>query len=214
MSQAEQLSAITAGFANAPEAVRNALAAGHEKFMTTYDASKVVKAGDPLPAFEMSDATGQTVTSESLLAKGPLLVTFYRGSWCPYCNVAVGFLQKHLADFEARGVALVAVTPELPDTSLSAAEKAGLEFPVLTDRHNALARKLNIVYDQSSARGLHAARGIDLRARNGEDTWEVPIPAALLVDQSGVVRNAHVDPDYKDRLDPRTALEWIDAMQK
>ncbi|KAI1178363.1 AhpC-TSA-domain-containing protein [Nemania sp. FL0916] len=217
MSQQAQLDAITASMVSLPNAekIGKQLSDGHEKWLSTWDASKAIQVGDKLPSFTLTDATGKEVTSASLLAKGgPLLITFYRGEWCPFCNVALGFLQKHLSEFQARGVTLVAVTPELPNNNLTTAEKHALEFPVLTDLHNGLAKKLGILYDQSSAREMHASFGIDLKARNGEDTWEVPIPANLLVDKHGVVRNTFIDPNFRTRLDPQKALEWIDALQK
>ncbi|KAI1342972.1 thioredoxin-like protein [Xylariaceae sp. FL0016] len=149
MSQEEQLDAITARFTSAvPEAVRKLIADGHAAFLTTFDASKTIHVGDKLPPFTIPDATGKPVSSVDLLAAPGgrfLLVVFYRGEWCPYCNVAVASLQKHLPDFEARGVTLVAVSPELPNGNLSMTEKHALRFPVLTDLRNGLARRLGIV---------------------------------------------------------------------
>ncbi|KAI8626947.1 AhpC-TSA-domain-containing protein [Xylariaceae sp. FL1651] len=214
MSLTEQLNQLTERLSSFPEAMRKQLGDGHTKFMSTFDPSKTIQVGDKIPEFRMTDATGKEVTSESLLAKGPLLITFYRGEWCPFCNVAVGFLQKHLGDFQARGVTLVAISPELPNNNMTMTEKHELKFPVLTDLHNTFAKKLGIVYDQSSAKDLHASLGIDLNERNGEATWEVPIPTTLLIDGNGIVRNAEIEPDYKKRLDPKVALEWIDAMGK
>ncbi|KAH8166263.1 hypothetical protein CIB48_g2011 [Xylaria polymorpha] len=214
MSQKEQLEQITARTASFPEAVRNQLMDGHVKFMSTWDPSKAIQVDDKIPDFRMTDATGKEVDRDSLLAKGPLLITFYRGEWCPFCNVAIGFLQKHLPEFQARGVTLVAISPELPNNNMTTTEKHALQFSVLTDLHNKFARELGIVYDQSSAKDLHKSLRIDLNERNGDGTWEVPIPASLLVDKYGIVRNTAIEPDFKLRLDPKQALEWIDAIQK
>ncbi|KAI1749577.1 AhpC-TSA-domain-containing protein [Xylaria castorea] len=213
-TQKEQLDQLTVRAGSFPEAVRNQIAGGHDKFMSTWDPSKAIQVGDKLPEFRLTDATGKEVTSDSLLAKGPLLITFYRGEWCPFCNISIAFLQKHLPDFQARGVTLVAISPELPNNNMTTTEKHALQFPVLTDLHNGFARKLGIVYDQSSAKDLHKSLGIDLNARNGDATWEVPIPATLLVTKDGIVRNTAIEPDYKIRLDPEQALKWIDALQK
>jgi peroxiredoxin len=213
MSQEEQLLAVAKkGAQLIPEEDRNLIIGSLAKFKETFDPNDAIKAGDKLPEFHLTDATGKEVSSADLLAKGPLLITFYRGEWCPYCNVAIAFLQKHLDDFTARGVTLVAISPEIPNDTLTRTEKEEIKFPVLTDLHNNYARELGIVFDQSSARSFHASIGLDLGVRNGDDTWEVPIPATLLVDQSGVVRNASVEPDFTKRLDPKVALEWIDGM--
>ncbi|KAF4979361.1 hypothetical protein FZEAL_4402 [Fusarium zealandicum] len=212
MSQVEQLNSITQKFSAFPgsEPVNAAV----DKFSQTFNPQTAVQVGDKLPSFHLLDANGKEVSSTDLVAKGPLLISFYRGEWCPYCNVALQFLQRRLDDFTARGVTLVAISPELPDYSLTATEKNELKFPVLTDLHNRLAKKLGIVYDQSSARGVHAKLGVSLTERNGDDSYEVPIPATLLVDSSGVIRNVNLEPDYRKRMEPELALEWIDALQK
>lgn len=140
-------------------------------------------------------------------------ITFYRGTWCPFCNLALAHLQKHLAEFEAKGVTLVAISPELPDTSLSESEKRGLKFPVLSDAGNAYARKLGIVWKQpDSLRPVFDSFGHNLPKRNGDDSLEVPIPTTLLVDGKGVVRNAFIEADYTKRLEPAVALEWVNKL--
>jgi peroxiredoxin len=212
MSQQEQLQAISANIKNiADPAIFQRIYGSLESFKQDFDPRSTIQVGDKLPSFDLTSATGQNISSANLLEQGHLLVVFYRGSWCPYCNIAVQYLQRHVEDFEARGVTLVAITPELPDYSLSTVEKNKLKFPVLTDLHNKFAKRLGLLYDQSSARELHGKIGVDLNARNGEDTWEVPIPATLLVDKSGFVRAMHVDPDFRMRLDPKVALEWIET---
>lgn len=184
-----------------------------ERFTAVYKPSNnTVKPGDKLPSFRLTDATGTLVSSQDLLSQSAVLITFYRGSWCPYCNVAIQYLQRHHDAFKAKGVTLVAVSPELPDFSMTLVEKQQLKFPVLTDLHNELAKKLGILFDQSSARGLHGRIGVDLRARNDEDTWEVPLPTTLLVDQHGVVRTVHIEADFRKRLEPEEALAWADAL--
>lgn len=184
-----------------------------ERFTAVYKpSSNTVKPGDKLPSFRLTDATGNLVSSQDLLSQSAVLITFYRGSWCPYCNIAIQYLQRHHDAFQAKGVTLVAISPELPDFSMALVEKQQLKFPVLTDLHNELVKKLGILFDQSSARELHGRIGVDLKARNGEDTWEVPLPTTLLVDQQGVVRNVHIEADFRKRLEPEEALAWADTL--
>ena len=161
----------------------------------------------------MTDALGKVVSSKTLLANGPILITFYRGEWCPFCNLHLASLQKHLAVFEAKGVSLVAITPQLPTETLSTAEKQGLKFTVLSDVGNKYARKLGIVWKMpETLRPVFKTLGHDFVKSNGDDSFELPIPASLLVDGNGVVRKTFVDPDYTKRLEPETALEWIDTL--
>jgi peroxiredoxin len=152
---------------------------------------------------------------KELLAKGPLLISFYRGQWCPYCNMALKALQDSLSAIKARGVTLVAISPELPNQSPTMQEKNELQFPVLSDVGNNLARKLGILFQQPvTVRPILKAYGVDLQARNGDDSYEVPFPASYLIDSKGMIRYAFLDPDYTRRLEPSTALGWIDEMQQ
>lgn len=215
MSLATQLSAVSENFhKKAPPDLVELITTTNTNHKASFQPSSAIKVGDTLPSFNLTNALGKEVSSASLLAKGPLLMTFYRGEWCPFCNLALAAMQKHLSEFTAKGVTLVAVTPELPDHALTATEKHNLKYPVLSDVGNKFARQLGIVFRQPDAmRPVFQKLGHDLKGRNGDDSFEVPIPATLLVDRRGVVRNVYIDTDYAKRLEPSTALEWIDAMQ-
>ena len=145
---ASKLEAITTSFsASAPAAVFQTLSESVVDAQAKFaDQSGVTKIGEAFPAFNLPDATGTPVSSTKLLTKGPLLITFYRGNWCPYCNLALHGLQQRLGDIQAQGVQLVAISPELPDSSLSTQEKNELKFPVLSDEGNKLSRELGIVW--------------------------------------------------------------------
>jgi peroxiredoxin len=172
-----------------------------------------IHVGDTLPSFDLTDAVGKPVSSADLLAKGPILITFYRGSWCPFCNLALKALQKHLDEFQAKGVSLVAISPELPDTALSTREKNELKFQVLSDVGHKYARQLGIVWQMpDNLRPVFEKLGHDLITRNGDDSFEVPIPATLLVDGKGVVKKTYIEPEYTKRVEPDTVLEWINAL--
>jgi peroxiredoxin len=123
-------------------------------------------------------------------------------------------LQKHLAEFSSKGVTLVAISPELPDTSLSQTEKEGLTFTVLSDVDSEFARKLGIVWKQpDTLRPVFDMFGHDLEKRNGNDSMEVPIPTTLLINKAGVVSNAYIEPDYTKRLETTIALDWIKQLE-
>lgn len=211
---APQLNAILDNFSkNAPDAVKIPINAVRADLAHNFDRSRVVKPGDKIPDFKLSDAVGKERTSSELLSFGPLVITFYRGEWCPFCNVAMSGFQKHLENFTAKGVTIVAITPELPNGTLTMTEKHNLGFPVLTDLHNDYARKLGIVWKQpETLRPVFEQFEHDLPKRNGDDSFELPLPATLLVDESGVVRNVYFDPDYVKRAEPTTVLEWIDEL--
>jgi peroxiredoxin len=168
-----------------------------------------LKPGDKFPVFELPDATGALVQSAALLATGPLLLIFYRGEWCPYCNLALKALQDQLPAINAAGVTLVAVSPQLPDYSLSTQQKQGLAFPVLSDTGNGLARELGIIFTlNAEMKVMYEGFGIDLLACNGEASFELPVPGAYLIGQDGIILERYLDPDYRNRLEPETAVAW------
>ncbi|KIV86668.1 hypothetical protein PV11_02265 [Exophiala sideris] len=211
---APQLTNILENFKkNAPTPVQKSINTANTDFKASYDRGAAIQAGDDLPGFRLTNAVGNEVTSTELLAQGPLLITFYRGEWCPFCNLALRAMQKHLDEFKARNVTFVAITPELPDTTLSTTEKNELEFTVLSDVGNKYARELGILFQQpDTLRPIFDKFGHDLKKRNGDDSFALPIPGTLLVDQKGIVRNTFIEPDYTKRLEPSEALRWIDAL--
>jgi peroxiredoxin len=200
--------------AQMPTEHSHAISQSIEDFVQTWNPASAINVGQPFPDFSPSDATGKQVSMKELLAKGPLLISFYRGAWCPYCNLALKALQDSLSAIKAKGVTLVAISPELPDQSPTMQEKSAIQFPVLSDVGNNLARKLGLLFQQpDTLRPILNAHGVDLQARNGDDSYEVPFPASYLIDSKGVIRSAFLDPDYTRRLEPSTALGWIDEMQ-
>jgi peroxiredoxin len=212
-SLASQLEEVNKGVAQAPENVREALASGRADAVEKFDPTKAIQPGEKLPEFSLSDATGKKVSSSDLLKKGAILIAFYRGEWCPYCNLWLRAFQKRLGDFEAKGVTFVAISPELPDTSLTNVEKNELAFPVLSDVDLSFARELGLVWKQPDAlRPIFDAFGNDLKKRNGNDSFELPVPTVLLVDKSGTVKNVHTDADWVRRLDPQVTLDWANAL--
>lgn len=211
---ASELDAVREGFEkNGPKPIVETINITKKNFAASFDHTSTIKVGSPLPPFTLTDAHDKQVRSSDLLANGPLLITFYRGEWCPYCNLALRALQKHLPQITAKGVTLVAVSPELPSQSFTTAEKNALSFPVLSDVGNKYAAQLGILFPHpETMKPVFAALGTDFVKRNGDDSLVVPVPATLLVDRDGVVRNTFIETDYSQRLEPTEALAWIDAL--
>jgi peroxiredoxin len=165
-------------------------------------------AGDRAPGFELPDQAGRPVRLAALLERGPVVLAFYRGGWCPYCNLQLRAYQRALPEMRALGAELVAVSPQIPDASLSTAERNELAYPVLSDVGNRVARAYGIVFALPSEVIEYYVehRGHDLTAANGDDSWELPVPATFVIDRDGTVRLADVDPDYTRRLEPAAIL--------
>jgi peroxiredoxin len=178
-------------------------------------AGKALRRGQVSPRFALPSATGAIVSLEERLSYGPIIVTFYRGGWCPYCNIALRALQSRLPEIKSLGGSLIAISPEVPDQSLSTTEKLALEFDVLSDADNSVARLFGLVYRISdAARERLQAFGRDLVAHNGTDRWELPITATYVINQEGLIVFDHVDADYRERLDPATIVDAVAGVER
>ena len=176
-------------------------------------AGNALRAGDRFPAIVLKNQMGEDLDLGELANIQPLVVTFYRGGWCPYCNLELRAYQKALPGIEALGARLVAITPETPDNSLSTAEKNDLSFSVLSDANGLLSEALGIRFELSPAiRALYQKFGHDLPARNCDDRWSLPMPATFVVEKGGVIAFAFVDPDYRRRLEPDAAIEVLRSL--
>jgi peroxiredoxin len=172
---------------------------------------RALKIGDHLPDFVLPDALGNLVSASDLLVRGPLVVVFYRGAWCPYCNLELKALEEALPDIQALGAQLVAISPMTPDNSLSLAEKHSLKFPVLSDAGLKTASLFGLSYQiPLELKSFMLKAGMDLERYNGDKSWKLPVPATYVTDHDGIVVSV-VNPDWRERLDP---LEIISALQK
>lgn len=168
--------------------------------------------GDKIPDFELNNALNQPVKLTDLLANGPVVLTWYRGGWCPYCNIQLRHLQQSLPELQAAGATLVALTPELPDSSLTTTEKNHLEFPVLTDYNNDLARRLGLVFTLNDDLAQLYSRFTSLEDYNGVATNELPLAATYVVGTDSVIRYAYLNPDYRERAEPADILAAVKAL--
>jgi peroxiredoxin len=175
--------------------------------------TQAAKAGDRVPAVPLVDAHGKPFDLSTLFDR-PLVITFYRGGWCPYCNMELRAYQARLADIRAAGAELVAISPEAPDHSLSTSEKNDLAFAVLSDTDGRLAQALGIRFTLSDAvRPYYEKAGLDIPARNGTGTWDLPVPATFVVDKGGRIAAAFVEPDYRKRTDPALVLAALQRLR-
>jgi peroxiredoxin len=176
-----------------------------------------LKVGDAAPEFILPDAFGHEVSLKSLLAEGPLVVSFYRGEWCPYCNIELRELQAALPKIQALGAKLVAISPEKPDNGIIATEKNQLTYPILSDFENRVARQFGIVFqvgDGVKELGKNVFKN-DLELRNGEGSYQLPVPATYVIDTSGIIRFSHVDADYMTgRVEAETVVAALEAIAR
>ncbi len=199
--QADEIKAV--GASRLPAEVVAAFASDQAALAAAGVPAGAVAVGDTLSAFALPDATGETRTLDELTADGPAVIVFYRGGWCPYCNVALRTYQRdlvpQLGSYSAR---LVAISPETPDASLTTKEKGDLEYAVLSDAGAQLASSLGITFEPSEE-GLAAQRdlGVDVRTTRADAGTVLPMPTVLIVDGDRVVRFADIHPDYTGRTE-------------
>lgn len=169
------------------------------------------KVGDKAPDFTLKNAAGEEVKLSSLLADGPVVLTWYRGGWCPYCNIALAALQEKLPEITEAGAQLVALSPELPDKALTTAEKSKLEFPVLTDLNHKVAKEYGIAFELTpEVRDLYQEK-FNLTNFNGVEAGNgtLPLAATYIIDQDGVIQWAFADADYRKRAEPSDIVEFL-----
>ena len=178
-------------------------------------AGKALRRRQVSPRFALPSATWAIVSLGERLAYGPVIVTFYRGGWCPYCNIALRALQSWLPEIKSLGGSLIAISPEVPNQSLSTTEKLALEFDVLSDADNSVARLFGLVYRISdAARERLQAFGRDLVVHNGTDGWELPITATYVINREGLIVFDHVKADYRERLDPAAIVSAVAGLER
>ena len=210
MSLKEQLAEYRAGWFKRVPAERQAIMERHIAELRNGLAKTALKAGDRAPAIVLGNAKGETVDVGALLKRGPVIVTFYRGGWCPYCNLELRAFQQVLPEIKAAGASLVAISPEKPDDTLSTAEKNALSFEVLSDVGQKVGRAFGLVYKFSDElKSAYGGFGLDIPAKNGADEWALPISATYVIDRDGTIIYAYTDADYRDRADPADVLKAL-----
>jgi peroxiredoxin len=212
MSFKEELAQYRAGWHERVPAERKAIIERHiEQLRNGTIARTMLKRGDCAPAFVLPNASGGATAFAELLTRGPVILTFYRGGWCPYCNFELRAFQALLPEIRAAGATLVAISPEKPDDTLSTAEKNELAFEVLSDVGQKVGRAFGLVYEfTEELRSAYQQFGLDIPAKNGAPSeWALPVSATYVVDRGGTIIYAYTDVDYRDRADPRDVLNAL-----
>ena len=192
--------------------------AAYDEFLERLGAARVadqaLKAGDTMPAFLLPSAEGRLVDSAELLAAGPLVVTFFRGAWCPYCAATLDALEAILPELTAAGGTLVAMTPEVGGRALAMKRAHGLHYEVLADVDLMIAMAFGIVFRVPPLyEALLRRRGVDLSERSGNAAWFLPIPAAFLVGRGGLIDRAWVNIDFSQRAEPGDILDALKSLR-
>lgn len=214
VSYAEQRNQMQAQMASrAPKELLAGFAAAAERLGEIDFAARAPKIGERAPGFTLPDQRGERISLSELLGAGPMVLIFYRGGWCPYCNLQLRTFQAHLEQIAARGAQLVAISPQTPDHSLSMAEKNELAFRVLSDLGAEVIDRYGLRFEvDESLRALSESVGSDVGAHNGPAGWTLPAAATFVVGQNGIVRYAQVSGDWRERAEPADVLAVLDGL--
>ncbi len=209
MSLQDRLDAFKADFEGnkAPPAAVAAFRKATAELIASGQAERALKPGDRAPAFTLPDADGATVSSTDLLTRGPLALTFYRGVWCPYCNLDLQAIEAAAHDIRGFGASLVGISPQTPANSRRSQRENKLSFPILSDHAGMVANLFGLRFrlpDYLIA--IYKQFGVDLPVHNGEPSWTLPMPARYIIGRDGTIAYAEVNPDYTRRPDPEELL--------
>jgi peroxiredoxin len=200
-------------FKPSPE-VLDTMHRGTAELVASGQAAAAKKAGDNAPEFTLNDPDGQPVSSRELLAKGPLVISFYRGVWCPYCNLELQALQQALPQIAARGASLVAISPQTAPNSRKSQRDNKLEFPILSDAQSKVAASFGLRFSLPDYLiALYKSFKNDLPAFNNDPAWVLPKPARFVIGRDGIIAYAEVNPDYTQRPDPSELLPVLDRLK-
>ncbi len=214
MSLQDNIAEYKAAFVQkAPQNVQELMKQVTQELADTGIVDKAPKVSDKILPFSLSNQHGDTVKLETLLEKGPVVLTFYRGGWCPYCNLELKAFQDQLANIKGENGTLVAITPELPDSSLSTAEKNALDFEVLSDVNSDYARSLGLVFSLAEElRPIYLSFGIEVEKHNGEGQFDLPLAATFVIAQDGTVASSFVTADYTARQEPAEVVAVLKTL--
>ena len=215
MSLQEKLDAFKADFeGKAPKQAVEIMHRATAELIASGQAAQALKAGDVAPAFTLSEADGGSVASGDLLARGPLVLSFYRGVWCPYCNIELGALQEAWPAMQATGAQLVSISPQSLANGRKAKRDHKIDFPMLSDPDGKVADAFGLRFRlPDDLIELYRNFGVDLPAINEDPSWKLPMPARFVVGQDGIIAYAEVSPDYTHRPDPADLLPVLKQLQ-
>jgi peroxiredoxin len=200
--------------AETPDALKSVIATELKALISSGQAGRAVKLGDRAPDFVLPDVDGNTVASASLLEQGPLVVTFYRGFWCPFCNADLQAVEAAAERIRGFGASLVAISPQTPANSRISLQENHLSFPILSDKNCELAAKFGIRWMPSQAlQGVYRNFGTDVAAFNGDGSWALPMPARYVIAEDGTVAYAKVNANYTHRPEPGDVCPVLEKLK-
>jgi peroxiredoxin len=184
-----------------------------DELIASGQARRALKAGDRAPEFTLPDSDNKPVSSTTLLAKGPLVISFYRGVWCPYCNLELQALQSALPEIEKRGAGLIAISPQTAANSRKSQRQNNVSFAILADAKSEVAARFGIRFNLPGYLiDVYKSFKNDLPLVNDDNSWALPMPARYVIAPDGLIAYSEINPDYTQRPDPSELLPVLDRV--
>ncbi|KAA1152927.1 peroxiredoxin-like family protein [Pseudoalteromonas fuliginea] len=184
----------------------------NEELIAQHIKDNALQIGQKVESFSLANHKGENVELADLLKKGPVIISFYRGGWCPYCNLELKALNDYLPQFKTQSAQLVAISPQLPDETLSTAQKNNLEFDVLCDVSNKVAEQFGLLFTlDERIQALYTQFGIDFEHYYGDKSFKLPLPATYVINQEGVITYAFLSEDYTLRAEPIDVMAALES---
>jgi peroxiredoxin len=187
----------------------------NEELIAQHIKNNALQVGAKVSNFNLSNHNGETIELTDLLNKGPVIISFYRGGWCPYCNLELKALNNYLPQFKTQSAQLIAISPQLPDETLSTAQKNALEFDVLSDVSNKVADQFGLLFTlDERIQALYTQFGIDFEKYYGDKSYKLPLPATYVINQQGIITYAFLNEDYTLRAEPADVMAALESEHK
>lgn len=196
----------------ADDEVKRIYAEGIQAIVDAGVLDNALNVGDKAPDFTLKNATGDDISLYDRLDEGPVVLVWYRGGWCPYCNITLQRLQSELPNFEKHNASLIALTPEVPDSSLSTTEKNDLQFDVLSDEGQKVSKEYGVVFQLTDEVAARYEKSFGLTEYNNDDSKKLPLAATYVLDTNGIITYAFLDADYRNRAEPKDIIEALEKL--
>lgn len=199
--------------ASLPEDVRELLIEENRKLFSAFMEKQALNAGSQVPDVFFRDKDLQPVYLKDLLKKHHVVLSFYRGTWCPYCNLELQALSKINDEIEEKGARLISVSPEIYEVAKESIAQKGITIPIFTDLANHAAEKFGLVFSlPPQYREIYKILNIHLNVLNDDDSWTLPMPATFIISKEGLITSTYVNADYTKRMEPDDILENLDEL--
>lgn len=184
----------------------------NEELIAQHIKDNALQIGQKVESFSLANHKGENIELADLLKKGPVIISFYRGGWCPYCNLELKALNDYLPQFKTQSAQLVAISPQLPDETISTAQKNDLEFDVLSDVSNKVAEQFGLLFTlDERIQALYTQFGIDFEHYYGDKSFKLPLPATYVINQEGIITYAFLNEDYTLRAEPTDIMAALES---